>query len=256
MSDRDMLIRLAIALLLSSLAFAGRDRAHGQSAPVLSVDPPAQTVALGDGAFEVRLLIDDVTNAQGLGGYTLLMTYDPLVLRAQSVDDSGFIASTGNASFCPSSVVDNDSGDVALFCLTIPIFAEPGPQAAEPQVLTRIVFEPLADGVTVLDISGSNATDPQGNDLGSMTINGQVTVSIEATPGEGPDSDGGPSSGQESTRDAGNSALPNLGAGPGPRAGGAGAWAAWGLMVVGLMLASVGYLARAKRLGRSRRYWG
>ncbi len=249
-----MLLRsLTIAALLGALAVAGGERALGQTAPVLSIDPPAQTVAVEGGAFEVRFLVDNVTNTQGLGGYTLLLGYDPSIVHALSVTDSGYVANTGNASLCPSSAIDNESGDLGLFCFTIPLLAEPGPQTSEPRVLTRVVFEAVATGTTVLDVSGSSAIDPQGNDLGATGVGGRVTVS---TTGVAPEANDGPGGAPNSTvanrqpaQGTGDSSLPTLGAGPGPQPAGTRALIAAGLAASGFALASTGLLIERRRRG-------
>ena len=159
MKQRFSILFLLVALLL--LTAGGHISA--QEGPSISVDPVTQNVGSEDGAFEVRILVDDVTTDQGLGGYTLVMDYDPNVLHALTITDSGFVASTGNAVVCPASAIDNDAGRLAHFCFTIPIFSQPGPQTSDPQVLARVTFEPVGEGATSLDISGSTLADPQGN---------------------------------------------------------------------------------------------
>ncbi len=151
-------------------------RVSAQETPSLSVDPVAQTAEPEGGAFEVRILVDDVTTAQGLGGYTLVMSYDPSVVQALTVADSGFLESTENPVICPASAIDNDAGQLAHLCITVPIIPEPGPQTSEPEVLARITFEPVSEGLTTLDIGESTLIDPDGNELAAVTSNGAVTV--------------------------------------------------------------------------------
>ena len=151
-------------------------RVSAQEAPSLSVDPVAQTVEPQDGAFEVRILVDDVTTAQGLGGYTLVMSYDPSVVQALTVANSSFLESTENPVICPASAIDNDAGRLAHLCITVPIIPGAGPQTSEPKVLARITFEPVSEGLTTLDIGESTLIDPDGNELAAVTSNGAVTV--------------------------------------------------------------------------------
>ena len=167
--------------LLALLLLAG-GRASAQEGPSLSVDPVAQAVEPDAGPFEVRILVDDVTTPQGLGGYTLVMSYDPSVVQARTIADSGFVASTENPVICPSSGIDNDAGRLAHLCLTIPILAQPGPQTSEPRVLARITFEPVGEGLTTLDISETTLIDPEGNELAATATSGAVTVGSGITP--------------------------------------------------------------------------
>ena len=172
-----LLLALLVILLPTSMS-----RLRAQETAKLSVDPPAQTVAPSQRAFEVRVTVDDVTNEQGVGGYTLVMEYDPSVLEARSIGDSGFIESTDNPVLCPTSGIDNDEGRLAHLCLTLPILAQPGPQTSDPQLLVTVTFEPVGEGTTTLDISETKLVDAQGDDLEATTTNGQVTVGSAASP--------------------------------------------------------------------------
>jgi hypothetical protein len=174
--------------------------AAAQEQASLSIDPPTLSIEPGSGPLEVRVLVSGVTQEPGLGGYALALTFDPAVLRAVSVVDSGLLEETGNPVTCPASATDNDAGQLALFCLAAPIFGENGVLAGEAELLATITFEPVAAGMTALDISESSISDPQGNALAATTSNGSVAV----RPSPGPASEGTPSVG---------SGLPAAGAG-------------------------------------------
>ena len=186
-----------------------------QEGASLSVDPASQTVGLEDGAFEVRILVDDVTTDQGLGGYTLVMDYDPNVLRALTITDSGFVASTGNAVVCPASAIDNDAGRLAQFCFTIPIFSQPGPQTSDPQVLARVTFEPVGEGATTLDISGTTLTDPRGSTTVAPAANGEVTVRLNSTSTAPTATEEAATTAEPAQDTDDGGVLPALGSGPG-----------------------------------------
>ena len=187
------MLRLLVSLLgLALLASGGQ--AAAQATPSVFVDPAEQIVALTGGNFEVRLMVDGVTNEEGLGGYTLAMAYDPSVVHGVSITDSGFVESTENPVTCPASAIDNDKGQLAHFCFTIPIIPLPGPLASEPQVLATVTFEPVGEGTTVLDISESSINDPQGNALAAATANGHVTVGETAAGPGSSETAQGPSS--------------------------------------------------------------
>ena len=214
-----MLIRWSIVLVVALLLFAVPEGASAQTGPSLFIDPPSRTVALDGGAFEVRVMVDDVTTPDGLGGYTLAMHFDPAIVKARTITDSGFVASTENPVICPASGIDNDEGLLAHLCFTLPILPGPGPQASDPQALARISFEPLAAGTTTLDISETTIIDPAGNTLEATTRNGEVTVLGPGGPvgGQTP-RQASPTAGPAAETPAtgtGGTALPSSGNGPG-----------------------------------------
>ncbi len=207
-----MIRRWAVLCLLLFPLVATPGYAEAQQTASLFVDPPSQTVARDQGPFEVRVMVKNVTNADGLGGYTLVMRYDPTILHARSITDSGLIGSTQNTTLCPSTNIDNRNGALGHFCLTIPILAQPGPTVTSPQVLVHVSFEPVGAGTTALDISETTIIDPHGNDLAASTANGQVSVGRgPQTPVQGP-------TGQNAatqTASARATGLPTSGKGPG-----------------------------------------
>ena len=174
--------RAWLFLVAAAVVMVGTDHAQAQSAASLFVDPPQQTIAPNTGSFEVRLMIDDVTASRGLGGYTLVMEYDPSVVHGLAIADSGYLASTQNTVLCPSSATDNDEGRLAHFCFTVPLFAEEGLQPTDPQVLARITFEPAGEGTTELDIGETELIDPEGNVIEASARDGEVSVRAGATP--------------------------------------------------------------------------
>ncbi len=166
-----------LAIILFAASAITSERIEAQGGPILSIDPASQTVESGSGPFEVRLMVENVTSPQGLGGYTLAIAYDPTILRGLAITDSGFLESTDNLVICPASAIDNDTGQLAHFCFTLPILSQIGPQAPDAQVLVSVSFEPIREGSTALDISETSITDPSGNVLAATTSNGQVAVS-------------------------------------------------------------------------------
>ena len=180
-------VLLSLAFLtLAAVPLARLGDVMAQESAILSIDPPAQTVGIDDGPFEVRVMVDNVTVPEGLGGYTVALSYDPEVIRALTIEDSGLLETTGNASVCPADAIDNDAGRLATICFTIPVLSEPGPQVSEPQVLTRITFEPVGEGTSELSLGDSSLVDPQGNGILVASIAGQVSVraapDADATP--------------------------------------------------------------------------
>lgn len=164
---------LALLSVLTALSIHGM--AGAQEGPTLFVQPATQTVAVGE-TFEVDLMVANVTTPDGLGGYTLAVAYDPDVIHGLAITDSGFVRSGGGQVICPSSGIDNDAGNLAHLCFTIPLIPEPGPTASEPQALVRITFEAVGEGRSDLDIGESSITDPRGNLLAASRTNGEVVV--------------------------------------------------------------------------------
>ena len=175
-------VLLALTLLL---AVAGA--ANAQEETSLLVDPASQTIGPEDGGFEVRIMVADLAADLGLSGYTLVVRYDPGVVHALAVDDSGFLASAGSPTTCSKSKIDNDAGRLEFFCFTNQISSGPGAQTSEPQLLASITFEPSGEGLTLLDISQSSLIDTQASDLAISIVNGEVTVGFRSpaqdTPG-------------------------------------------------------------------------
>ena len=189
-------------LLVLALLLAVAGAAEAQEEPSLSVDPVSQTIEPEAGAFEVRILVDDLSADLGLSGYTLAVRYDPSVVHALAVADSGFVASAGSPTTCPDTNIDNEAGRLEFFCFTSQTSSRPGAQTSEPQLLASITFEPSGEGLTLLDISQSSLIDAQASDLAISIFNGEVTVGIRSpaqatpTPGEQePASDEGGGSG-------------------------------------------------------------
>lgn len=221
-------------LLLLSLALAlvsTTDRAGGQAPASLSLDPPAQTVFLEDGPFDVRLLVDDVTHQQGLGGYTLVLAYDPAIGRGLSVTDSGFVESTGNIVICPDTAIDHGAGRLAHACFTIPVLPEDGPRTSDPQLLATVRLEPIAEGATQLDIGESEIFLPDGRGLQVTTSDGRVTVQRRGGPA--PPGQGGIAATASPTADGDSGALPRVGSGGN---GGSNLWLYVGLGTGGALL--------------------
>ena len=164
---------LAVVTVALSLAV---ESASAQEVATLAVDPPSLAIELEDGQFTLRITVDDVTADEGLGGYALVVSYDPDVIEALSVSDAGLFEGSENPALCPSSAIDNDEGILGHFCLSVPIIPQPGPRPTEPQVLAEVTFAPVAEGFAVIDISQTEILDPAGNELESTSVNGEVTV--------------------------------------------------------------------------------
>ncbi|MCH7699977.1 MAG: hypothetical protein IH865_13660, partial [Chloroflexi bacterium] len=167
-------------LLVLALLLAVAGAVEAQEEPSLVVEPASQTIEPEAGVFEVRILVDDLAADLRLSGYTLVVRYDPGVVRALAVADSGFLASAGSPTTCPETRIDREAGRLEYFCFTSQISSGPGAQTSEPQLLASITFEPNGEGLTLLDISQSSLIDAQANDLAIGIANGEVTVGFRS----------------------------------------------------------------------------
>jgi len=139
-------ICVARFLLLASIiaGFGGGASVFAQGGPELFVQPSPLTVQVGE-TFDVNLMVESVTTADGLGGYTLAMAYDPAVIHGLAITDTGFVDSAENAVLCPSTGIDNDTGNLAHFCFTLPLIPEPGPTTSTPEALVTVSFEAVVE---------------------------------------------------------------------------------------------------------------
>jgi hypothetical protein len=129
------------------------------------VTPPSTTFRVGEGPYNVPI---SVMNAARLSTVTLTLTYDPSLLRVQTVTEGSFMRSGGAAAtFTPqvgSGRIDftiNRSSDAV--------------GATGSGTLGAIMFEPIAPGTVTLSLSGA-AMGPGGTPMGLQFRPVTVTV--------------------------------------------------------------------------------
>jgi len=140
-------------------------------------------MAPGDVA-QVDVTVAGVDAAASLGGYTIDITFDPAVLRLDSVVDSGFIKTGTTIVLCGTATIDNVGGHSHSVCATLP---QPGPRGVstvEPKALMHASFTALAPGTSALDLSGTTLDGVSRTPIEASLSNGSIQVT--APPGGTP----------------------------------------------------------------------
>jgi hypothetical protein len=101
-----------------------------------------------------------VEGAANLGAYQLSPTYDTALLELVSMQDGGFLASTGRPPSCNTEGAPG--GQATFYCLTI------GSQPAGPSGdgdLALLEFRALQPGATQITLERASATMPDATGL-------------------------------------------------------------------------------------------
>ncbi len=166
---------LAGLFLLVTNPFAVR----ADNPPVMRLDPPSQSVDVGNGPFTVSVMIDNVTN---LGSYEFEVQFDPAVVRFVGVEDGGFLGSTGRQLQCPTArLIYPAEGElpntIHFGCATLNP-TPPGPDGSGR--LAVVTLAPVASGqsnlILVASTTDTGTTDVQDNGLNAVAQNGEVTI--------------------------------------------------------------------------------
>jgi hypothetical protein len=132
----------------------------------LTVEIPADVVA--GGQFTATVRIDGVTD---LGAYQLRPQFDDAGLQLISVQDGGFLASTGRIPACQTSAPEG--GVPTYFCVTAGT-QPPGPSGAG--VLATITVQALVAGTYDLTLADVQVTTPNGTEAPVTVAPATVTV--------------------------------------------------------------------------------
>ena len=133
---------------------AGVPQAVGARVDVLS--PSGTDLTLGSGAYTVPI---SISGASQLSTLSLSLRFDPEVLRVSTIQEGSFMRQ-GSASVTFAQEVDPETGRVDL------ALARAGDQAgaAGSGLVASVVFEPIAEGASLLLPSGLGLT-PAGTPL-------------------------------------------------------------------------------------------
>lgn len=128
--------------------------------------PPAPTLRVGGGPYQLPI---SIANASRLSTITLTVIYDPLKLRIRTVQEGGFMRSSGGSTSFSNQVSGNRidititrAGDVT--------------GATGTGLLAAILFDAIEAGGTTLTLSGS-ATGPGGTAMGLRFT--PVTITLQ-----------------------------------------------------------------------------
>jgi len=134
-------ITAAAALALPSMPVG---TAQDQEATVRVV-APTDKVDSSTKTFDVAI---DVENAQNLGGFVFILSFDGDVLKATSASHTDFIASTGREPVCVDPAIEADA--VRLQCVTL---RETPAGVDGSGTLAHITFESKKGGTSPLSLT-------------------------------------------------------------------------------------------------------
>jgi hypothetical protein len=133
---------------------------------MLTVEIPTDVVA--GSQFTATVRIDGVTD---LGAYQLRPGFDETALRLISVQDGGFLGSTGRIPACQTSAPEG--GVPTYFCVTAGT-QPPGPSGSG--VLASITLQALGAGTYDLTLGDVQVTTPNGTEAPVTVTPATVTV--------------------------------------------------------------------------------
>lgn len=177
---------LLAALLAVAVVASGAGVAAGQSSVTVGVDAP-DSVADGDTA-DASLVATDVSDPEGVGSYTVNVTYDPSVVAVSATGTSTFDVSTSH----PASGVLRIVGYTGDY---------PGPNGTVTLASLEVTGE--STGTSDLDVTVETLTDAAGDDLAYTTDADAIDVTQSDAGGNGQEdrsaSQGSSSSGTSET---------------------------------------------------------
>ena len=162
---------LGVGLLIAAASAAGApdDTSAAQGATV-SILPSSQNVQRGD-TFTIDVAAENVTN---LAAFEFTLSFDPNILSVGSIQESGFLGSTGRDVWCEGPLTEPpyvSPGNVRFGCNTI---GNPDTEVlpAGSGVLATVTFAAIGEGVSPLTFGPVNMTDNWGEDRDlSRTVN-------------------------------------------------------------------------------------
>jgi len=160
---------LGVGLLIAAASAAGApdDTSAAQGATV-SILPNSQNVQSGD-TFTVEIAVANATN---LAAFEFTLSFDPEILSVGSIQESGFLGSTGRKVSCEGPITEPpyvSPGNVRFGCNTT---RADTPPPSGSGVLATVTFAAIGEGVSPLTFGPVNMTDNWGVDRDlSRTVN-------------------------------------------------------------------------------------
>ncbi|NOZ05885.1 MAG: hypothetical protein GXP41_05975 [Chloroflexi bacterium] len=143
---------------------------------VVYIDPAQATAGL-NGTLNVELKVANVVN---MGGYELVINFDPAIVQVQNVTLGNFLSSTGRTVSPLGPSVDNTAGRISIGSFSFGSQAGPSGEGT----LATIVMTPQAQGTSALTLSGLTLTDSAGNAIAATTQDGAITINATALNGD------------------------------------------------------------------------
>jgi len=155
------LLGVGLLIAAASAARAPDDTSAAQGA-TLSILPNSQNVRSGD-TFTVEIA---VANATELAAFEFTISFDPGILSVGSIQESGFLGSTGREVWCEGPLTEPpyvSPGNVKFGCGT-PKGASTTALPSGSGVLATVTFAAIGEGVSPLTFGPVNMTDNWGED--------------------------------------------------------------------------------------------
>jgi Cohesin domain/PEP-CTERM motif len=156
---KNMIRSMTFLILVGSAAICSADN--------ISVQPPSQTVNVGDNfSLDVNVDITD------LYAFQFDLTFNPAVLSATSITEGSLLLTGGSTFFIPGAI-DNTLGTVFFTANTL---LGPGPGVTGSGTLASIYFTALGLGASPVDLSNIGLLDSAFNEIAADSTNGTVNV--------------------------------------------------------------------------------
>ncbi|MBM4430565.1 MAG: hypothetical protein FJ026_09510, partial [Chloroflexi bacterium] len=135
----------------------------------LEFSPSAQTVRACSG----RLTMDvELQESPALGGFELVVTYDPQIVHVEGFSLGSFLHSTTRVFTPLPAQIDNSAGTAALGAFSFG--AEPAPSGSGP--IATITFTVVNTGTAALSMEQVQLTRPDAKLIRTVTKGGSITV--------------------------------------------------------------------------------
>jgi hypothetical protein len=154
---------LGVGLLIAAASAAGApDDTSAAQGATLSILPNSQNVRSGD-TFTIDVAAENVTN---LAAFEFIISFDPEILSVGSIQESGFLGSTGRDVSCVGPITfDPDDelhlvspGEVKFGCNTARVDTPPPSGSG---VLATVTFAAIGEGVSPLTFGPLQLVDDQ-----------------------------------------------------------------------------------------------
>ncbi|MHB8376802.1 MAG: cohesin domain-containing protein [Dehalococcoidia bacterium] len=175
--------RLVIIACTVSLLLAAPRAGRAAGSAQLAFAPSASSANAG-ATVALDITVADVT---GLGGYDLQLSFDPAVVHLSSLQDSGFVTSSGNLVTCVPAQIDNNAGHAVATCFTIPLFStSSGAATVAPVALMHASFVAMTPGISTLSLAGSDLKNAASAPIPVALASGTVAVASAPAAGASP----------------------------------------------------------------------
>jgi C1A family cysteine protease len=146
-----------------------RARVRSEAATAVSVEPPSNTVGIGD-TFTVDILMDPGTD---IVGAQLSLSFDPSVVTANSVAEGNLLSEGGAPTFFLPGTIDNVAGMITNVAGAV---ATPGESVSQSGAFATVSFTGTAVGASELHLGTVIVGNLQGQPVAVTVSQGSVTV--------------------------------------------------------------------------------